>query len=73
MDREGLLNELGHYKRFSLQQYETIRLLKVEIMKIKKIANLKSDKEPTYTSKPVDPDAPVPDVKKLKDENKWLK
>lgn len=38
MDREGLLNELLHYKRFSYSQFETIRLLKVEINKIKKMA-----------------------------------
>ena len=38
MDREGLLQELKEYKVFSLQQYEQIRLLKVEIMKIKKLA-----------------------------------
>ena len=42
MDREGLKNELMQYKRFSLQQYEQIRLLKVEIMKIKKIAAIKN-------------------------------
>lgn len=40
MDREGLANELHEYKKFSLQQYEQIRLLKVEIMKIKKIAGM---------------------------------
>lgn len=38
MDKEGLVNELLHYKRFSLEQFETIRLLKVEIAKIKKFA-----------------------------------
>lgn len=42
MDREGLKNELIQYKRFSLQQYEQIRLLKVEIMKIKKLAAIKN-------------------------------
>lgn len=31
MDKEGLISELLHYKRFSLEQYEQIRLLKVEI------------------------------------------
>lgn len=31
MDREGLINELNHYKKFSLRQFEIIRLLKVEI------------------------------------------
>ena len=40
MDREGLANELHEYKKFSLQQYEQIRLLKVEIMKIKKLAGI---------------------------------
>ena len=44
MDREGLLNELNHYKKFSLQQFESIRLLKVEMMKIKKLAALKGEK-----------------------------
>lgn len=41
MDREGLLQELKEYKVFSLQQFEQIRMLKVEIMKIKKIASQK--------------------------------
>jgi len=41
MDREGLKHELMQYKRFSLQQYEQIRLLKVEIAKIRKIAHMK--------------------------------
>lgn len=38
MDREGLIKELLEYKKFALQQYDQIRLLKVEIMKVKKIA-----------------------------------
>jgi len=39
MDKEGLAQELLEYKKFALQQYEQIRLLKVELIKIKKIAN----------------------------------
>jgi len=81
MDREGLLNELNHYKKFSLQQYETIKLLKVEIMKIKKMAAqrqvpaggmTKSNKPPEWATTQ-DPNHPKKDRKTLEDEHSWLK
>ena len=40
MDREGLAKELIEYKKFALQQYEQIKLLKVEIQKIKRFAGI---------------------------------
>ena len=77
MDREGLLNELNHYKRFSLQQYETIRLLKVEIMKIKKLAAGRipsAKRNPPEWMKEQDPkNLKVKDEKDLRDEMMWLK
>ena len=38
MDKVGLMAELRDYKKFSIQQFEEIKKLKVEIIKIKKLA-----------------------------------
>lgn len=46
MDREGLAKELIEYKKFALQQYEQIKLLKVEIQKIKRLAGITKQKGP---------------------------
>ena len=46
MDREGLAKELIEYKKFALQQYEQIKLLKVEIQKIKRFAGITKQKGP---------------------------
>lgn len=77
LDREGLLDELVHYKRFSFSQFETIRLLQVEIRRIKKLAAQQTQTAPKpHTSVLVakDPDSlPVRDSIELQKEIGHLK
>ena len=78
MDREGLINELSAYKKFSMQQYETIRLLKVEIQKIKKLAAQKEPRSPKQKEaapKPLDTllNGQPKDEKTLREEIAFLR
>lgn len=86
MDREGLLNELQHYKRFALSQFESIRTLKVEIAKIKRMAAAQrksgtgaaqgrgADANSVSTiEKHLLPASQARDAEELRKENGWLK
>ena len=74
MDREGLINERNHYKKFSLQRFETIRHLKVEIMKIKKLAKQsKPENAPPYNVDWTKNENKGKDEEALKEECSWLK